>query len=201
MKTYLAHIKIIIGCTCITAMSFAQVQTRHSDKEYKNERLNSKKVVRYQLQKQYDKFAEALINKDSVMSCSLIHPDSKTTLPNGDVWNAQQTCDYMTASFRQVQKTYKVSFTLDTIQLNGDTAAVLIHQYWHRSQLKAGKIRDVETTADQWETWVEKDGVYLRCKVDRVAPKIWKVDGKRIDPSKPYNPDAPEYVPANGKNI
>lgn len=172
----------------IVTVSFAQ--TKYHNKDYK---FDSKKVVRYELQKQYAKFAEALMNKDSLLSCSLIHPDSKTTLPNGDVWDAQKTCEYMIASFRQVQKTYKVSFDLDTIQHNNDTAAVLVHQYWHRSQMKAGKIRDVETTADQWETWVRKDGVYLRCKIDRIVPGIWKVDGKRVDPSKPYNPDAPEY--------
>jgi hypothetical protein len=62
--------------------------------------------------------------------------------------------------------------------------------------MKGGKLRDVETTADQWETWVKKNGAYLRWKIDRIVPKIWKVDGKRIDPSKPYDPNAPEYKPA-----
>jgi hypothetical protein len=158
-----------------------------------------KKIVRQELSKQYDKFVKATMEKDSVLACSLVHPGSKTTMPSGEIWDAQKTCEYMTASFRQVQKTYEVSFDLDTIQANGDSASVLIHQHWHRSQMKGGKIRDVETTADQWETWVKKDGVYLRCKIDRIVPKIWRVDGKRIDPSKPYDPDAPEYAPTDSK--
>jgi len=165
----------------------------------KSKNKENKKIVRNELKLQYDKFVKATMEKDSALACSLVHPDSKTTLPNGDEWDAQKTCQYMTASFRQVQKTYNVSFDLDTIQLSGDTAAVLIHQYWHRSQMKAGKIRDIETTADQWETWGKKDGVYLRCKIDRVVPKIWKVDGKRVDPSKPYDPGAPGYVPLKGE--
>lgn len=152
-----------------------------------------KKEVRQQLELQYAKFVRATMEKDSVLACSLVHPDTKVYTANGEIWDAQQTCAYMILSYRLVDTTYKVSFTLDTIEVNGDTASVLIHQYWHRAQLKAGKIRDVETTADQWETWVKKDGAYLRQKVDRVKPKIWKVDGKRVDPSKPYDPDAPEY--------
>jgi len=31
--------------------------------------------------------------------------------------------------------------------------------------------------------------------IDSVQPLVWSVDGKRMDPSKPYDPDAPAYVP------
>ena len=178
---------VIIGVALIRSLpQRSSAQTSYKNKEHKKE-------VRYELEKQYAKFVDAYMNKDSSIPCTLIHPDAKVIMPNGDIWNAEQTCQYMMAGFRQVQKTYKASFDLDTIQSHGDIAEVLVHQYWHRAQLKAGKIRDVETTANQWETWVKKDGIYLRSKVDRIVPGVWKVDGKRIDPSKPYDPDAPEY--------
>ena len=194
MRYIYHHKKLLLIAGLFFSFSFCngQVVEKIKNKE-------DKKIVRTELNKQYDRFVKATMEKDSALACSLVHPGSKTITPGGEVWDAQRTCGYMGASFRQVQKTYKVSFDLDTIQVNGDTAAVLIHQYWHRSQMKAGKIRDVETTADQWESWVKKDGVYLRCKIDRIVPKIWKVDGKRIDPSKPYDPDAPEYAPADSK--
>ena len=31
--------------------------------------------------------------------------------------------------------------------------------------------------------------------VDDVHRGVWRIDGKRIDPSKPYDPDAPPYKP------
>jgi hypothetical protein len=195
MPRFFKHTKIFFAMVCVVNLSAAQILAKKDGKEYK---YASKKVIRNQLEKQYAKFNGALLNNDSTVSCKLIHPNSKTVMPNGQIWDAQKTCEYMTASFRQVKKTYKVLFDMDTIQVRGDTASVLIHQYWYRLQMKGGKLRDVETTADQWETWVKKNGVYLRWKVDRIVPKIWKVDGRRIDPSKPYDPNAPEYKPANG---
>src|ERR1043166_1635494 len=184
-KIHLAFTIVVAGMfSCIPGKSSAQA-------DYKNK--EHKKETRYELQKQYAKFIDAYMQKDSSIPCTLVHPDAQVIMPNGTVWNAEQTCQNMMEGFRQVQQTYKVSFDLDTIQRHGDTAEVLVHQYWHRLQMKGGKLRDVETTADQWETWVKKDGFYLRSKVDRIVPGVWKVDGKRIDPSKPYDPDAPEY--------
>jgi len=193
MHTFFLHIKFIIVSFCLLNVSFAQINTSHTSKVIKNQTKGFKKEIRSQLEKQYANFMEATMNKNSVLACSLIHPDSKTIQANGEVWDASKSCEYMTASFRQVVKTYKAEFKLDTIFISGDTAEVLIHQYWHRSQMKAGKIREVETMADQWEKWVLKDGIYLRFKIDRVVPKIWKVDGKRVDPFKRYDPGAPEF--------
>ena len=175
----------------------ANGQNCKNEKSKKNKNIvkMNKKSIRNELEKQYAKSITATMNKDSLLACSLIHPESKVYAANGEIWDANKLCEYIKLSFIQVQKTIKVSFDLDTIQVHGDTAAVLIHQYWNRSQMKAGKIRDIETTADQWETWVKKDGVYLHYKVDRVVPKIWKVDGKRVDPSKRYDPNAPEFNP------
>ncbi len=66
---------------------------------------------------------------------------------------------------------------------------------WSRMQMKRGKLRRVDTEAIQTETWVNtKDGWKLK-HIGDVKPGAWYVDGKRIDPSKPYDPDAPEYRP------
>jgi len=173
----------------------AQKNKNIEAKENKETAKLHKKETRKILEQRYKIFSDASLNNDSTISCSLIHPAARTTMPNGEIWNAERICAYMMAGFRQVKKTYAISFGLDTILVNNDTATVLIHQYWHRLQMKGGKLRDVETSADQWETWVKSNGEYLRLKVDRIIPKIWKVDGKRIDPSKPYDPNAPEYKP------
>ena len=74
-------------------------------------------------------------------------------------------------------------------------AVAVVHQRWSRMQMKAGKLRRIDTEAIQTETWVNTaDGWKLK-HIGDVKPGAWYVDGKRIDPSKPYDPNAPEYKP------
>jgi hypothetical protein len=74
-------------------------------------------------------------------------------------------------------------------------AVAVVHQRWSRMQMKEGKLRRVDTEAIQTETWVRtKDGWRLR-HIGNVNSGAWYIDGKRVDPSKPYDPNAPEYKP------
>ena len=49
--------------------------------------------------------------------------------------------------------------------------------------------------AQQRETWIRERDEWFLWRVDHIRPGEWRVDGKRIDPSKPYDPSAPEYRP------
>jgi hypothetical protein len=58
-----------------------------------------------------------------------------------------------------------------------------------------GKRRRVDTSVVQRETWSKTaDGWKLKC-VDSVRDQRSFVDGKRVDPTKPYNPSDPPYNP------
>jgi hypothetical protein len=61
-------------------------------------------------------------------------------------------------------------------------------------QMKAGKLRRVDTSAVQRETWINTPQGWRLKLIDDIHPGAWFVDGKRVDPSKPYDPDAPPYV-------
>jgi hypothetical protein len=53
----------------------------------------------------------------------------------------------------------------------------------------------VDTSVTQDETWVRTpDGWRLRF-VQNVHDMKWYVNGKRVEPGKPYDPDAPAYEP------
>jgi hypothetical protein len=59
----------------------------------------------------------------------------------------------------------------------------------------AGKIREVKTSVVQTETWIFTDNQWKLKLVDNVHDQKRFVDGKRVDPTKPYNPDDLPFDP------
>lgn len=59
----------------------------------------------------------------------------------------------------------------------------------------AGKLRKVDTSVMQRETWAKTPEGWRLKSVDNVRDQKRFVDGKRVDPTKPYNPDDPPYNP------
>lgn len=153
------------------------------------------KPVRAALNAQYATLANAWHAKDTSAVLALRHPSVFAVQASGAVWDASAMAGYTRAAFAQVETTLVMSFDLDTIDVHGDTAAAIVDQHWVRRQQKAGSSRWVDTRARQRETWVRVDGEWRMWRVDRVVPGIWVIDGKRVDPSKPYDPDAPAFVP------
>ena len=153
------------------------------------------KPVRRALEEQYAKIAEAQRNKDIEALRATRTPDFSVDLPNGQKWDLETSLNYSRLGFQQVETNISISNTIESLDVHGDVAVAVVHQRWSRMQLKAGRLRRVDTEAIQTETWVNtKDGWRLR-HIGDVKPGAWYVDGKRIDPSKPYDPNAPEYKP------
>ena len=153
------------------------------------------KPVRRALEEQYAKIAEAQRNKDIDAMRALRTPDFTVDTANGEKWDLETSLNYSRAGFQQVQSNIRISNTIESLDVHGDVAVAVVHQQWSRMQVKRGKLRRVDTEAIQTETWVNtKDGWKLK-HIGNVKPGAWYVDGKRIDPSKPYDPDAPEYRP------
>jgi len=153
-------------------------------------------LARREIQKRYENLREAyLLNEGPDAVIALRTADYTAHMASGEVWDLEKASAYTRAAFQQVVKTLDVSFTIESIELRGDKAAVRIAQHWKRLQNKAGAVRTVETYAKQRETWQRTDEGWKLFMVDDVVPGAWYVDGKRIDPSKPYDPKAPEFKP------
>lgn len=153
------------------------------------------KPVRRALEEQYKKVAQAQINEDIEAMRALRTPDFSVDLPNGDRWDLETALNYSRAGFQQVESNISISNTIETLDVHDNEADAVVHQRWSRMQIKAGKLRRVDTEAIQTETWVNtKDGWKLK-HIGNVKPGAWYIDGKRIDPTRPYDPDAPEYKP------
>jgi len=153
------------------------------------------KPVRRALEEQYAKIAEAQRNEDIEALRATRTSDFTVDLPNGQRWDLETSLNYSRAGFQQVESNINLSNTIESLDVHGDVAVAVVHQRWSRMQMKAGKVRRVDTEAIQTETWVNtKDGWRLK-HIGEVKPGAWYIDGKRIDPSKPYDPNAPEFKP------
>jgi hypothetical protein len=153
------------------------------------------KPIRVALEAQYRKISEAYQNDAPEVVLELRTPGFSVQMPNGGRWGAEQSAAHVIAGFEQVERTLDLSFTIGEVNVQGDTAAALIHQRWSRIQMKHGQLRRVETTACQRETWINTVEGWRLNLIDSIQPLVWAVDGKRVDPSKSYDPDAPPYVP------
>jgi hypothetical protein len=122
-------------------------------------------------------------------------PEFFSITPAGDTVHAEAVRAYTRASFEQVKATLVLDWKLGAIDLHGDTACVEVDQHWVRRQLKRGSVREMDTQANQRETWIHRGDQWFLWRIDHIRPGVWRVDGRRIDPSKPYDPNAQEYRP------
>lgn len=151
------------------------------------------KPVRAALERRYTEMADAYRRRDPSGVLNLRRPDVFSVSPSGDTADANGMRGYTEASFAQVETTLALEWTLGVIEVHGDTAAAEIDQHWRRRQRKAGAVRLADTHAHQRETWIHDPGGWRLWRVDRVVPGVWRVDGRRVDPSKPYDPAAPSF--------
>jgi hypothetical protein len=151
--------------------------------------------VRKALEGRYAAISEAYRRKDPDVVLRMRTADFNAIMPSGQISDAATSAQYVRAGFAQVETTLTLTFEIGTIDVQGDTAAAEIDQHWVRRQQKAGAVRDVDTRAHQRETWVHRRGNWLLWRVDRVVPGPWFVNGKLVDPSKPYDPNAPAFKP------
>ncbi len=193
---------IILALTLASSAAFAQDSQLQitQDKDYKIKVKGDRTVVRDKskpvrraLEAQYALIAEAQKNKDIDALRSLRTSDFTVKMPNGETWDLETSLNYSKRGFEQVQSISSISNTIESLNVNGNEAVAVVHQQWSRMQTMKGKLRLVETNAVQRETWVNTpDGWKLKL-IDDIRPGAWIVDGKRVDPSKPYDPDAPPY--------
>ena len=153
------------------------------------------KPVRAALETRYAAMVEAYRRKNPDVVLDLRTKDFHVHMPSGEIWSAERSAQYTLAGFAQVESTLSLTFDIGIIDVHGDTAAAEIDQHWVRRQQKNGAVRLVDTRAHQRETWVNSGKQWLLWRIDRIEPGAWIVDGKRIDPSKPYDPKAPAWLP------
>ncbi len=153
--------------------------------------------VRRELEAQYAKLIEAHYRKDLKAILALKTSDFHTIGPDGRVNDSRMMEEY-SRQFLEANKppfTIKMSIQELRVSENRLIAVAVILQEVTRFRELAGKRRKVETSVVQRETWAKTPGGWKLKVVDDVHDQRRWVDGKRVDPTKPYDPDAPPYQP------
>ena len=149
-----------------------------------------------QLDGQYARIERATVANNAKQLFAVYAADFEAHQFNGDVWSLKQSASYSTAGFDQVKENISISNTILDLQSCGPaTLKATVLQQWTRRQMSVGKLRLYQTTTVQAETWVLMEGEWKRKLVDNERPGAWLIDLKRIDPTKPYDPEARPFDP------
>ena len=155
--------------------------------------------VRREIEVQYERIADAISRRD--LAAILATQDSAFTSlnPNGQVFDYAAMAEYSQRLVGTVDTVLHISNRIRTLDVRGaaqDTAVADVCQEFTRLQRMGGAQRLVETSALQTETWVRRGTGWRRSRVENVRGTRWFVDGKRVDSSRPYDPNAPPFSPA-----
>lgn len=153
------------------------------------------KPVRRALELQYARLAEAVENRDHAAFQALRTEDFHTVDEQGRAQTPQQMSDRARDMLARIQPPIRTTNEIGIIEVQGGEAKATVRQYFSKMLDVGGTLRQVETWVTQDETWIQTpDGWKLKF-VDGVRDGEIYVDGKRIEPGVPYDPDAPPYVP------
>jgi len=144
---------------------------------------------------QYAKLADAMKKKDIDALFALYMPDFHAVTTGGQTWTREQSLEYQRNGLARVEQTSHISNTIVRLVACGDHATATVLQQWYRTQTMAGKVHKVETNAVQDEDWTRTPDGWKRGDIHEVRNGAAFVDEKRVDSTKPYDPDAPAFDP------
>ena len=179
------HLLIILSGLIFVCMSGAAVHAQDDE------------AVRKELEAQYKRLAEAHDRRDLKTIVGLKTADFHAIFPDGRVGDSKLMEQYSKQFLESNQPPYNIRVTIQklTVSENKLIAVAEVLQEVSRYRELAGKRRKVDTSVVQRETWARTaDGWKLK-SVDNVRDQKRFVDGKRVDPTKPYNPDDPPFDP------
>ena len=153
--------------------------------------------VRKELEVQYERLAEAHDKRDLKTIVGLKTTDFHAIFPDGRVGDSKVMEQYSKQFLEGNQPPYNIRVTIQelTVSENKLIAVAEVSQEVTRYRELVGKRRKVDTSVVQRETWAKTPDGWKLKSVDNVRDQKRFVDGKRVDPTKPYDPDDPPFNP------
>jgi len=153
--------------------------------------------VRRELEAQYQRLAEAHDRQDLKAIVALKTEDFHAIFPDGKVGDSKTMEQYSKQFLESNKPPYDIRITIQnlTVSENKLIAVAEVFQEATRYREMEGQRREVDTSVLQRETWSKTTDGWKLKSVDNVRDQKRFVDGKRVDPSKPYDPDAPPFTP------
>jgi len=157
---------ILFSITTIAASASAQANSNDS-------------TVRAELEKAYAENAAAFLRYDLPGVMALRAPDFHTITPDGRTQDRAGMELYITGIMNGIKKWNKAEFTIDSLEVRGDTALAIVSQHIDRMALRPDNlVHHVETWVTQRETWIKTDSRWLMWRVDQLHNQRRMVDGK-----------------------
>ena len=156
-----------------------------------------KRTVREEIESQYAKLSAANARKDIPAIMALKSDTFYTIGKNGELNDRLSMEAYSRRFLEPLRPPIDIRQTILDLKVSEHelVAIAIVHQEVSRFRELAGKLRKIETSVVQRETWVKTGGQWKLQFVDDERDAQTIVDGKRVDPSKPFDPDAPPFVP------
>jgi hypothetical protein len=145
---------------------------------------------------QYVAEAIAYAAQDSEAISRLRSEDYQAIYPDGSRYDAAQMREATRRFFVRNKPPFRIRFTMLSAERAGsDTVRVQVLKQASCYKPLAGKYRKDELGETERETWHPEGGIWKLLARDSIRFLNRWVDGKPVHPSKPFDPDAPPYVP------
>jgi len=156
-------------------------------------------AVRSEIEAQYQRLAEAHNKRDLKAIAALKTADFHAIFPDGRVGDVKQMEQYTKQFIEGNLPPLNIRNTIQKLSVSENKliAVVEVFQEVSRNREFDGKVRKVDTSVFQRETWVKTLEGWKLKSVDNVRDQKRFVDGKRVDPTKPYDPNAPAFDPGD----
>jgi hypothetical protein len=153
--------------------------------------------VRRAIEQGYEALAQAHAKRDLAAILALKTADFHSVGPDGRVSDAALMADYSKRFLDDNKPPLVIKNTIRSISIspNETVAVVTVFQEVSRRREVEGKLVKVDTNVVQDETWVKTPQGWKIKLVANVRDMNRWVDGKRVDPSKPYDPKAAPFNP------
>ena len=145
---------------------------------------------------QYQQLAEAIRRNDVEGILALQAPEFSSRNPNGIIFDFAAMERYTRRLAAAMDSVIHIRNVIRSFEEHGDTSVADVCQEFSRLQrLGDDRRHRIDTSVLQRETWVHLADGWKRLNVTNEHGMRWFVDGVRVDPSRPYVPGMPAYVP------
>jgi hypothetical protein len=149
-----------------------------------------------EIRRQYVALVVAFAAHDEEAMTRLRSADYHATFPDGTRYDAAQMREGLRGYFVRNRPPFRIWITmLSAESADPDTVRVQVLKQVSCYMPLAGKYRKDEEGRMERETWHREEGIWKVLARDSIRDFNRWVDGKPVHPSKPFDPDAPPYVP------